>query len=180
MPPTALQARVSKRNRGAAAMKALKCCYHQRESRDHASPQRVERTLFLMSLINHLEHIQERLSEHDWQAFSGELYDRILPTTGTQKLHKQDLEKMIDGVREQCARWGKNDEQLRKIAEQDERALVLPKQWKEDQELRNQVHRLFRKLGDNEAARAAQLERGQGENHVLMAARFAGISMKLC
>lgn len=104
------------------------------------------------------------MSLDDWDSFSTELHDRILPTANqSAKLGKADLEKIADGVIEQFRKCTENDKELQGAVREDSVTMALPKRWREDQELRNQFHRLFRKLGDEEAANAIGLDGGTGE-----------------
>ncbi|GAQ89328.1 hypothetical protein KFL_005110100 [Klebsormidium nitens] len=146
-------------------MKALcfSCSGCRRHSYDYKSHEKTERCVFLTCLINRLELIQSHMSCDDWQSFSGELHDRILPTADrSSKLRKADLEHIADGVIEQFRKCAENDKELEGAVKEDSVTTALPKQWREEQELRNQFHRLFRKLGDEEAARALELDGGTG------------------
>lgn len=119
---------------------------------DQASHEKRKRVQLLRVMVANLDELRQRL-ENDWNAFAKELHHRILPVMRARKDGNDDvcvLHSSADAIKEQMLTWpGKKGQVLKQMAEHAARIaaeLVLPKGWKEKQELLNLFQLLYEKL----------------------------------
>lgn len=138
-----------------------------------ASHEERERVLLLRFLVNNLDDLRRRLGE-DWNTFAHELHHRILPV---MRAHNDVsvLRSLADAIKEQVLTWpGEQARVLKEMAAhaaRDAAGLVLPKRWREKQELMNLFQQMYLKL-----------ERGREEpiSKDLEAESCDGKQMKCC
>ncbi|GAQ88005.1 hypothetical protein KFL_003930090 [Klebsormidium nitens] len=149
------------------------CCSGMRcdTAGDRASPEQAERSLFLGALVAHMDTLRARMGG-DWAAFADELHHRILPAvhgTGDVIIDVTSLQKMADGVREQCMAWpGPVRAWFDALAPKLRAAaagIALPRGWREKQDLLNHFQQIERRLGRGEdLQRELKIAKASGES----------------
>lgn len=131
------------------------CCGLQRcdAAGDQASPEQAERSLFLAGLVAHMDSLRARMGG-DWAPFADELHHRILPAVHVAddvSIDVTSLQRMADGVREQCMAWPGGPvrawfEAAAPRVAAAAAAVALPRGWREKQDLLNHFQQLERRL----------------------------------
>ena len=135
---------------------------------DRASLEDAERVLLLRALVANLDDLRQRMGT-EWKAFANELFHRLLPTL----MHEEGgfdvsaLRSHADAIKEQLLTWpGEGAKHLRDfvvLATRGATGLVLPKRWREKQELLNLFQQMY-----------SRLERAEGPSQDLGAAGNQG------
>ncbi|GAQ79085.1 hypothetical protein KFL_000240160 [Klebsormidium nitens] len=128
------------------------CLRSAKSPGDQASLEKRKRVQLLRVMVANLDDLRQRL-EDDWNNFANELRHRILPVMRAQNDGIDDvsvLHSLADGIKEQMLTWpGKNGRFLKQMAAHAARIateLMLPKGWKEKQELLNLLQLMYVKL----------------------------------
>jgi hypothetical protein len=145
------------------------CVHDPCTTGQQASHEERERVLLLRFLVANLDDLRERLGD-EYHPFAKELHQRILPVVRAHKDGHDDvstLQSLADDIKEQLLTWpGEKAKVLKQMAAhaaRDAAGLVLPKRWREKQELLKFFQLMYVKLEKGREEPREDLQAGSSD-----------------